>query len=471
MPAPHLCRQTALCILVVFGLMMLACRPQSNQSITWFVHVTDPHFFEEIKMNRQRESVESIANKQLQLEAALEAHESRNNSREFKAILELSGEISTSKEKVLTLELEQERKRLERKEQLNEIAFEHLLAKIKALKSKVDFLVLTGDIGIDDSFLAATGHEKQNQIKKLLGIFSESSVDEIFFVPGNNDVKDETPSEGLQYTQDFFSEIKKGLKKDGINFHYLYSCYAQGSNDLGGCYNDLEKAKLRLIGFPSHSFKNKGETKGEEKMPKYRPEQGNQLLTFQKMLQSTPNGYKTIALSHIPPLDDPYFKAQKFFDEKSWNHVETAWHLDQKVTDVWEAIQCHPKYLAMLAGHLHDSHKEVYRDYAWSSHSSPEKLFVAPPIAFKNQLDSIVQARGFSLMSYDGHQLKRCLYWYDQENGTFHPEHALDCLEISAPSSGRKGFHFLLAVLFPVVIIMVLDRVRKRNLKARTGSG
>ncbi|NNG17802.1 MAG: hypothetical protein HKM89_15110, partial [Gemmatimonadales bacterium] len=82
--------------------------------------------------------------------------------------------------------------------------------------------------------------------------------------------------------------------------------------------------------------------------------------------------------------------------------------------------------IGVLAGHLHDSHKEIYHaPYEWSEQAGRSrvgKLFVSPPLSVRDQANSPIQARGFSLLRLTGDELDARLFWYDSESGTFAPE-------------------------------------------------
>ncbi|MDR3577419.1 MAG: hypothetical protein P4L50_26450 [Anaerolineaceae bacterium] len=97
--------------------------------------------------------------------------------------------------------------------------------------------------------------------------------------------------------------------------------------------------------------------------------------------------------------------------------------------------------IAILVGHLHDSHKEIYqRPFSWSTVNDPrngfDKLYLAPPVSVKNQDTSPIQARGFAVVSLDSDQIDYRIYWYNAEASSFTParEPAFEAHNQHAPS-------------------------------------
>jgi len=142
-------------------------------------------------------------------------------------------------------------------------------------------------------------------------------------------------------------------------------------------------------------------------------------------------GKRVLVLSHVPELDDPFLLARERFTgvapEKHGNSERprwSSWNVSAEVFRRWKELIDSPTVVGVLAGHFHDSHREIYyQPYRWSSASSlrPDlrKLFLAPPLAVKLQETSPIQARGFSVLHLTGNELSHRLYWFNAETSKF----------------------------------------------------
>ncbi|MBV9772193.1 MAG: hypothetical protein JOZ32_21655, partial [Bryobacterales bacterium] len=172
-------------------------------------------------------------------------------------------------------------------------------------------------------------------------------------------------------------------------------------------------------------------------------EQVKQFETFRSLVdQARQAGKQVIVLSHIPEIDDPYVLAQDRYDAevpesssdkdpKNPRSVWSTWNVSAKVLDGWRDVLQSDTVIAVLAGHLHDSHKETYRrTYTWSTTDDRrlgfQKLYLAPPLAVKNQDTSPIQARGFSLVTLQPNHVNTLLYWYNPQTGEFTSDRTAD---------------------------------------------
>jgi hypothetical protein len=369
----------------------------------------------------------------------------------------------------------------EKQEGLNEKALSDALRRIGSLPEgggPPAFLVLTGDLGVEPCSIAksalpvaattpapakppatppqasrsstpaagqndcvADDAKRAKQIERLVNVLGASPVHAIYLVAGNNDVAHESPGDAeLGYFNKLIGEVQTGLAKKNIELHNLTSCYVSGT-DPQGCRADISGTTYRLIGFPSYSFKN-DDTNSESSAT-----EGRQFQVFQDLLEEArQKGKKVLVLSHIPEIDDPYLLAQarytanpppKALEENPNRSPSLAWNVSKKILDGWAQALQSDTVAAVLAGHLHDSHQEIYQPpYAWSSASqyrvAMQKLFLAPPLAVKNQDTSPIQARGFALLQLgpDGVESSR-QYWYNSETSDFTAQ--------QGAGRGRKG--------------------------------
>jgi hypothetical protein len=267
-----------------------------------------------------------------------------------------------------------------------------------------------------------------------------SVLKEIYLVAGNNDIANEDPDGvSLGYFNQFIDDVQKKLieTNTGVHLHNLTACYA-ASGGTSSCYADVPKTSYGLIGFPSYSSKNKGGKSTND------IEQARQFEMFRGLVDQTRQaGKQALILSHVPEIDDPFALAQdrnaakppepsNDKDSKNPRSVWSTWNVTTNLLNDWKAVLESDAVAGVLAGHLHDSHKEIYRAaYNWSTENDHRlgfrKLFLAPPIAVKNQDGSPIQARGFSLMTLEPNHIEALLYWYNPQTGELKPD----------PHSGR----------------------------------
>lgn len=413
-------RSLIVSVLFLF-LACVACQSPNEKSGVWFVHATDPHVFEEPAKPDDKSFKEKEAVRQVQ-------------------------------------------------EGLNEKAFRAMLSTFGSLPGvgvKPNFLVVTGDFGVGEREPADSGTQtvpspsptpaptpsgapapappaaqpskvRAARIERLAQILGASPVRDLYFVPGNNDIRDErADSESLTEERAFFDEVQKKLGGKVV-LHDLSACYLPGSTSQ--CWADVPGTAFRLVGFPSYSFKNRKPKPDEPapdpaKVAEKRHTQEQQMETFAGLVQqAAAAGKRVLVLSHIAELDDPFTRAQeestgtKLYatgepERPSWS----AWDVSPAVFTKWKDVINSGTVAGVLAGHFHDSHKETYRrPYPWARKSldraDPGKLFLAPPLAVRKQDTSPFQARGFSLVHLTGDRMTHRLYWFDQASSAFTPD-------------------------------------------------
>lgn len=333
-------------------------------------------------------------------------------------------------------------------------------------------------LSVDDC-LKVKQDQHDSQIKITARILGESPVQDIYLIAGNNDIATESAGDpALGYFNGFIQDVQKELikNKSSVRLHNLTQCYVSGEAS-GSCYADIPHSAYRLIGFPSYSFRS-----SEEKAQRAQFEKFRQLLE-----DSRKQGKKALVISHTPEMDDPFALAQqRYVNSKATTAAlsvptptpagptatpapaETAtpaetptprgtatpapktkktqlnksfsvatWNVSEQLLDDWQDAINSESLVGVFAGHLHDSHKEIYRrPYAWSSGSPAafRKLFLAPPLAVKNQVTSPIQARGFSLVHLQPDRIESQLFWYASETRVFTPD--------SDPKSRCERCHF-----------------------------
>lgn len=393
-------------VLALFGCGGSHQQRERKDHLVWFVHATDPHIF----------------------------------------ILPAQGEQEDSKAA------------RSRQQELNEKAFSDMLDRIPSLPGgdgPPAFLLLTGDLGLDPCSddkseksakecwspddpkkLKDLNDHKDSMIKETAKLLGASPVQDIYLVAGNNDIAREAADDStLHYFNELIGalQVEMATNKSNVQLHNLTGCYDLVGGASSTCYADIDRTDYRLIGLPSYSFKNKDTDYKTNK-----DAQEKQFDKFSGLLEQARKADKKVLIaSHVPEIDDPYTKAQDVFDAKNPPDSNDAdpknarskwstWNVSKKVLDDWRDVLASDVVVGVLAGHLHDSHKEIYRQpFAWSSpndHRLYRKLFLAPPLAVKNQDTSPIQARGFEVVRLEDDRIEPQIYWYDWVTRKFSPD-------------------------------------------------
>lgn len=271
------------------------------------------------------------------------------------------------------------------------------------------------------------------QVDRVAELLGASPVQDIYLVAGNNDIAHEKAAEpALNYFNEFIDDVQKKIaaNKSSVRLHNLTQCYSSSAGGDAGCYADIADTPYRLVGFPSYSFKNREE---ENSYDTNTGLQEKQMEKFAGLLtEARQAGKKALIVTHTPEIDDPYTLAQDRYagkepDLKKGNAKRprwSTWNVSDPVLSSWKDALTSDTVEAVFAGHLHDSHKEIYRQpYSWSTsseyHPDFRKLFLAPPLAVTLQDNSPIQARGFSLVHLSPERVEYQLYWYNQETESF----------------------------------------------------
>lgn len=406
-------------------LFLAACRgPEPGMDAeAWLVHATDPHLFEE----PGKKSSEEVARRT----------QEEGNREAFLALIKTLGSLPGT-------------------------------------GGRADSLVITGDFGFGESEAAAvpatapaagqapgaseappsapppasppkevepaaqcSTDTRAGRMKCLIDALAASPLREIYVVPGNNDVEEEKP-DALGRAHSFFAKVQE--KQGRVLIHDLTRCYA-GNAPRSQCWADLPGTSFRLVGFPSHSFKNKVDLDDAgavriDRRKDNQPVQEAQMKLFGELIAEAGRaGRKVLVVTHIAEMDDPYLQAQwKFARQRPvpesyvWQEW-SAWNVSKELQQQWNGLIRSGTVAGVLAGHFHDSHREIYRwPRAWASgglNRAPlEKVMLAPPLAVRLQDSSPIQARGFALIGLRGDELTRRLVWYDPIRKRFEPERA-----------------------------------------------
>jgi calcineurin-like phosphoesterase family protein len=340
-------------------------------------------------------------------------------------------------------------------------AFFQRVGTLPQISGSPAFILITGDFGVDPCLIPNADtlkkpdktrtlddcvnkfdiKKRDDEVEELSELFSASPVRNIYFVAGNNDLPLETADDaGIAYFNQFFQDVQSKIstKNSDVRLHNLTGCYGPKGGAISDCSPDIPGSAYRMIGFPSYSFKNK--EPGHEKNPGL---QAAQFTIFRDLLdQATKDGKKVIIATHVPEIDDPYYLARDRYDgvkpeppidadKDNPRSAYSTWNVQKSLLDEWTKILASDSVAAVLAGHLHDGHKEIYeRPYSWSTLKDYQmgfrKLFLTPPLSAKNQDGSPIQARGFSVVSLEPDRVSNRIYWYDGLTASFNPDSSVE---------------------------------------------
>jgi hypothetical protein len=296
-------------------------------------------------------------------------------------------------------------------------------------------LVITGDFGLDSGWWTkkpeySQPQNRQHEIDTLAILLAASPITNVYIVPGNNDLTDETSDTiDAKRVSIMWSAVGAALTARGspVTIHDLGLCFSSTAIHDDSCIADLTGTDLRLIAVPSYSFKDTSANRGI---------QTKQMQRVDSLVaRASTASRRVILIEHIPELDDPYLLGFSRSDslvpppvrgKPIWAPL-SAWNVPSAMFTEWRGISNSATVIAVLAGHFHDSHREVYQQpYSWAGTSadraSLSKLFIAPPIAVKKQDTSPIQARGFALLRIGRDSVDRTIYWLERTDTTYVPE-------------------------------------------------
>jgi hypothetical protein len=451
------------CAIVALGLVVersaAGHREHENRDI-WFVHATDPHLFippgEAGREEQQRQNQQALSD-------LLKYIGSLSESNGPLAFLVLTGDLGVD-----PCDIRQAGNQPSTATPTPTPTPTPTVQRSAAPAGEAGEAVKQDALSVDDCLKVAP-EKRANQITITARVLGQSPVQEIYLIAGNDDIAAESAGDpALKYFNDFIQDVQKELikNKSRVNLHNLTRCYTSGEA-AGSCYADILQSAYRLIGFPSYSFKNSDEKAQAAQFEKFR-----QLLE-----DSRKQGMKALVITHSSPMDDPFALAQQRYahpratttalsvptptpaaptatpapaepatpaetptpagtatpapkTKKTQTQTDkppsvTTWKVSEQLVDDWKDEIASESVRGVFAGDLHDAHKEIYRrPYAWSSGSPAafRKLFLAPPLAVKNQDTSPIQARGFSLVHLQPDRVESRLFWHDSETRAFTPD-------------------------------------------------
>jgi CBS domain-containing protein/predicted MPP superfamily phosphohydrolase len=274
----------------------------------------------------------------------------------------------------------------------------------------IDFVAYTGDLGLQNVSIPSEGvcHALPIEpdpglpqtnlawgVKEIAEELNQLAVPKVFFVAGNNDIKDE------KVTDRRFDCFMEELQKKVRSSLEVRTLRADCSINING---------ICIAGLNSASFKDQKNydkaclQPGADAALKWacpKPQM--------EALQQLSRGRVPVLLfTHVPDLIDPFRR-------------EPSWKVPNDIRGLWQKEVCGPNVIAVFAGHFHDSNRKIYgsnsttKDLA-NSACVAQKTWVAPPLAMKNQeqIFAGARARGFLIATVaDGKVAKVQTNWFD----------------------------------------------------------
>lgn len=323
-------------------------------------------------------------------------------------------------------------------------------------KNALAFILLSGDIGVGKLIKTdpKTGKlikdsQKWNQaVDSIAQIIKISQVKIWLVVPGNNDLYNEDPA-SINFLRDFIEELhhKPEMRTAGISiidFRLESSQQVQPSSHPG----TYVIGNFVFMGWDNSYFKNNNSVNhyrgsDERIIPISKTLEYKSVQKLSDRLKESKAKYAYL-FYHIPDIDDPYLirfdefandnvVSQRLRDARELSprlakglYPYSAWTIPLSVRKAWEntvtkPLGKGPVVKGLFAGHFHDHKKETYLSTLWLKTQKYKKeilnkLYLAPPIAVKNQTQYPPSQRatgGQIITINDKGDITRELFWFD----------------------------------------------------------
>lgn len=262
---------------------------------------------------------------------------------------------------------------------------------------KIDFVVFTGDLGLQNVDFPLSPRCKLDKFKEEHGqpplMLNWAAYElafelqflptsQMYFLPGNNDVIDENITDSGRencFVNELESQLSRLAPRSALHVATLQ------------VNNPVSIREFGLLGLNTASFKSLGNYQtacSQMNLPDCPESQMKELL---RVVHADPKE-RLLLFTHIPDLNDPFPGRRR-----------PSWQIEDKVRTVWEEAACNSHILGIFAGHFHDANRNLYGKTSGSETLAlnpcvAKKTWVSPPLALKFQNDKLEQARGFLLV-------------------------------------------------------------------------
>jgi|GEM_PF-6164207 len=294
--------------------------------------------------------------------------------------------------------------------------------------------LIRNPVEIDNKIIAAA--------REVAAILDRSKIRRWLFLPGNNDLIDEEIETGKFYSR-FIEELsvlltnKKEIRdltdpKTGpyIKDSHVFIGFNNASfknNDDPRRIIDEKPEKITL-----EAIKHRVSPTEASQLSRVGQKQKEYILQVSSLvdLHLSSNVY---ILYHIPEIDDSHpvlnFNSGAFSKRllsMKEPYAASAWFVEGEVRRLWHDVVNKVQVKALLAGHFHDWRYTTYDegfDWMYSPtglYAGKSKLHICAPLAIKRQVDTPYQARGFQVVSVDDAGSTRLeRWWYYSDTHTF----------------------------------------------------
>ena len=263
---------------------------------------------------------------------------------------------------------------------------------------RVDFVMYSGDLGLQNVDFAGTQcpvlptglqpglppFELRGAVDEMAQVFESLTVPQVYVTPGNNDLEDEKVEDAGR-VDCFVGELQKRMTADKSKVTVTMLNPTDGFV-MGG---------VRFLALDTAMFKDHANYEAFCSTP---PSQGanrqqgcpqHQMRTLDAAIQASKE--PVAVFIHVPDLKDPYRKTP-------------SWDVADVVRTPWADDVCSAKVLGVFAGHFHDANRDYYgvpSTVLATKDCVGAKTFVTPPLALKNQIGKVPQARGLMSVEID----------------------------------------------------------------------
>jgi hypothetical protein len=310
----------------------------------------------------------------------------------------------------------------------------------------LDFVVYTGDLGLqnvsmpqepDCGALAATPDPGLPQttlawaVSEISGEIRELAVRRVFFVAGNNDLRDEEVTD--RRFDCFVARLQTELnaRKDQ---HEIIALHADRAVDVNG---------VRISGLNSASFKAQ---KNYVPACKQRAEPGCPQPQIEALGRLARDKTPLLVFTHVPDLRDPYRRGP-------------SWDLPPATQALWQRFVCGSPVIGVFAGHFHDSNQDLYGNNSKTKDLSisdcvTAKTWVAPPLALKNQERTLSRARGFLIATVAAGKVSEVRVQWFENSGAPATLYKVAVENSPAPSTPTSSLPAS-ALIAPAVVLLI----------------
>jgi hypothetical protein len=248
---------------------------------------------------------------------------------------------------------------------------------IASTKPAVDFVVFTGDLGLEcihgspadkTAKTCAFRYSMDQAVNTVNALLGKLPV-RLFFLPGNNDLLDEDVADLPRYHAFMDALTQKCPNMIDLSSNPVATTRFEGYRIVG-----LDSAAFNYPDKNATVCKQHGDESGCPQA-----EIGN----VRQIIDDECPDSRVVIFTHLPDLDDPHTR-------------KSSWNISSATNNLWTRLQRQPCVAGVFAGHFHSQDFSRYGDPISRDPDSPAQahIWVAPPLASKNQNPEARMARG-----------------------------------------------------------------------------